>query len=147
MALNILFCADVPTVISLTHVSIWTDELGTLWIAILAAAAAAVCMCVCVCACLCVCVCRFIDGTVDCDSYVFWHWWNIDIFVYFSHNFVTIPPLCWIIAGHLHHVKVLGILCTFVGIVQPQPVCTGCVPVFLFSILWCIFDVSTMSTI
>ena len=54
------------------------------------------------------CVCRLIEGSVDCDSYVFWHWWNIDIFVYFSHHFITIPPLCWITAGHLHQVKVLG---------------------------------------
>ena len=64
-------------------------------------------------------LCRFIDGTVDCDSYVFWHWWNIDIFVYFSHKFVTVPPLCWISAGHLHQVKVLGIVCRSLRIIEP----------------------------
>ncbi|KAG8085234.1 hypothetical protein GUJ93_ZPchr0010g9281 [Zizania palustris] len=34
-----------------------------------------------------------------------WHWHLIDVFVYFSHYLVTLPP-CWINAGHLHGVKV-----------------------------------------
>ena len=36
----------------------------------------------------------------------------IDIFVYFSHHFVTIPPPCWSNAAHTHGVPVLGTLIT-----------------------------------
>jgi mannosyl-glycoprotein endo-beta-N-acetylglucosaminidase len=55
---------------------------------------------------------RFIQGTVECNSYTFWNWWLIDSFVYFSHEFVTIPPPCWIDAGHRHGVAVLGTFIT-----------------------------------
>jgi len=36
----------------------------------------------------------------------------VDVFVYFSHHFVTVPPLGWIRQGHLHDVPVLGTLIT-----------------------------------
>ena len=45
---------------------------------------------------------KFTDGcegdTVD-TGYHFRHWANIDYFVYFSHNFVTLPPVGWIAAA------------------------------------------------
>lgn len=40
--------------------------------------------------------------------FIFFHWWYIDIFVYFSHNFITIPPVGWINQAHMHGVIVLG---------------------------------------
>ncbi|CAK5106010.1 unnamed protein product [Meloidogyne enterolobii] len=40
--------------------------------------------------------------------YSFFHWWYIDIFVYFSHHFVTVPPDVWILAAHQHGVLILG---------------------------------------
>ncbi|CAH0563881.1 unnamed protein product [Brassicogethes aeneus] len=46
------------------------------------------------------------------NSYTFYNWTQIDIFVYFSHHFITIPPVCWINAAHKHGVKVLGTLIT-----------------------------------
>lgn len=55
---------------------------------------------------------RFIQGVANSDCYRFNHWWSIDTFIYFSHHFVTLPPPCWIDAGHRHGVKVLGTLIT-----------------------------------
>eukprot|EP00884_Botryococcus_braunii_P001998 jgi/Botrbrau1/1179/Bobra.0162s0062.1 len=48
----------------------------------------------------------------NADPYVFRHWNLIDIFVYFSHHLVTIPPSGWVDAGHRHGVPVLGTLIT-----------------------------------
>lgn len=55
---------------------------------------------------------RFYSGTCNDDSYRFYHWSGVDMFVYFSHNLVTIPPACWVTAAHLHGVKVLGTFIT-----------------------------------
>ena len=54
---------------------------------------------------------RFIDGC-DQDGYHFRHWSNIDIFVYFSHHFLTIPPPGWVSAARTHGVAVLGTIIT-----------------------------------
>ena len=54
---------------------------------------------------------RFLDG-VNEDGYIFRHWSNIDIFVYFSHHFLTIPPPGWISAARVHGVQVLGTIIT-----------------------------------
>ncbi|XP_023324291.1 cytosolic endo-beta-N-acetylglucosaminidase isoform X2 [Eurytemora carolleeae] len=54
---------------------------------------------------------RFIQP-VNKDSYSFLHWSGVDIFVYFSHNFITIPPPGWIRAAQLHGVAVLGTIIT-----------------------------------
>ncbi|XP_067005805.2 cytosolic endo-beta-N-acetylglucosaminidase isoform X2 [Anabrus simplex] len=54
----------------------------------------------------------FVVGSPKCKEYRFFHWGCIDIFVYFSHHLVTIPPPTWINAGHLHGVRVLGTLIT-----------------------------------
>ena len=53
-------------------------------------------------------VCRFIQGVRHADAYRFYHWANIDTFIYFSHYLVTIPPPCWINAAHKHGIPVLG---------------------------------------
>ena len=45
---------------------------------------------------------RFIDGVEGGNAdtgYHFDHWASIDYFCYFSHNFVTIPPIGWIAAA------------------------------------------------
>ncbi|CAK5103376.1 unnamed protein product [Meloidogyne enterolobii] len=66
-------------------------------------------------------VCHDHRGGITCTSlpnkdkerqipiYSFFHWWYIDIFVYFSHHFVTVPPDVWILAAHQHVVLILGI--------------------------------------
>ncbi|XP_062231133.1 cytosolic endo-beta-N-acetylglucosaminidase 1-like isoform X3 [Phragmites australis] len=45
-------------------------------------------------------------------AYALWHWHLVDVFVYFSHCLVTLPPPCWTNAAHLHGVKVLGTFIT-----------------------------------
>ncbi|KAK6135751.1 hypothetical protein DH2020_030531 [Rehmannia glutinosa] len=51
---------------------------------------------------------RFVQGGKNADAYAIWHWYLIDVFVYFSHSLVALPPPCWINTAHRHGVKVLG---------------------------------------
>ncbi|CAH2106840.1 unnamed protein product [Euphydryas editha] len=53
-----------------------------------------------------------IDGTGDYSAYTFSNWGVIDIFCYFSHHFITIPPLGWINVGHAHGTQVIGTVIT-----------------------------------
>ncbi|NWI54826.1 ENASE acetylglucosaminidase, partial [Calyptomena viridis] len=55
---------------------------------------------------------RFIQGSATRNPYVFYHWRYIDIFVYFSHHNVTIPPVVWTNAAHRNGVPVLGTFIT-----------------------------------
>ncbi|XP_033500635.1 cytosolic endo-beta-N-acetylglucosaminidase isoform X1 [Epinephelus lanceolatus] len=55
---------------------------------------------------------RFVQGTNAEAPYAFYHWQYIDIFNYFTHNLVTIPPAVWTNAAHKHGVIVLGTLIT-----------------------------------
>ncbi|KAD7480230.1 hypothetical protein E3N88_03366 [Mikania micrantha] len=51
---------------------------------------------------------KWIQGGSNADAYAIWHWYLMDVFIYFSHNLVTLPPPCWVNAAHKHGVKVLG---------------------------------------
>uniref|UniRef100_A0A452UER6 Endo-beta-N-acetylglucosaminidase n=1 Tax=Ursus maritimus TaxID=29073 RepID=A0A452UER6_URSMA len=51
---------------------------------------------------------KFIQGSTARSPYCFYHWQSIDVFVYFSHHTVTIPPVGWTNAAHRHGVCVLG---------------------------------------
>ncbi|KAL3652262.1 hypothetical protein CASFOL_001943 [Castilleja foliolosa] len=51
---------------------------------------------------------KLVQGGGYADAYAIWHWYLMDVFVYFSHYLVTLPPPCWINAAHAHGVKVLG---------------------------------------
>ncbi|CAG05942.1 unnamed protein product, partial [Tetraodon nigroviridis] len=55
---------------------------------------------------------RFTQGTYSEAPYAFYHWQYIDIFNYFTHNMVTIPPAVWTNAAHRHGVLVLGTFIT-----------------------------------
>nr|XP_046270257.1 cytosolic endo-beta-N-acetylglucosaminidase isoform X2 [Scatophagus argus] len=55
---------------------------------------------------------RFIQGTAAEAPYAFYHWQYIDIFNYFTHNLVTIPPAVWTNGAHKHGVVVLGTFIT-----------------------------------
>ncbi|KAI3799929.1 hypothetical protein L1987_35235 [Smallanthus sonchifolius] len=51
---------------------------------------------------------KWIQGGSNADGYAIWHWYLMDVFIYFSHSLVTLPPPCWVNAAHKHGVKVLG---------------------------------------
>lgn len=56
-----------------------------------------------------------LDGCVVTEltaPFILFHWWYVDIFVYFSHNFITIPPVGWINQAHKHGVPILGTVIT-----------------------------------
>ncbi|XP_026180466.1 cytosolic endo-beta-N-acetylglucosaminidase [Mastacembelus armatus] len=55
---------------------------------------------------------RFVQGTSAEAPYAFYHWQYIDIFNYFTHNLVTIPPAVWTNAAHKHGVPVIGTFIT-----------------------------------
>ena len=49
---------------------------------------------------------KWVQGGGNSGAYAIWHWYLIDVFVYFSHNLVTLPPPCWTNTAHRHGVKV-----------------------------------------
>uniref|UniRef100_A0A915JJB3 Mannosyl-glycoprotein endo-beta-N-acetylglucosaminidase n=1 Tax=Romanomermis culicivorax TaxID=13658 RepID=A0A915JJB3_ROMCU len=55
---------------------------------------------------------KFCGGCPSEDPYYLTAWPYIDIFVYFSHNLVTIPTVGWTNCAHLHNVSVLGTFIT-----------------------------------
>ncbi|XP_039038812.1 cytosolic endo-beta-N-acetylglucosaminidase 1-like [Hibiscus syriacus] len=55
---------------------------------------------------------KWVQGGDNADAYAIWHWFLMDVFVYFSHYLVTLPPPCWTNAAHRHGVKVLGTFIT-----------------------------------
>lgn len=55
---------------------------------------------------------KWVQGGTNSDAYAIWHWYLMDVFVYFSHNLVTLPPPGWVNAAHKHGVKVLGTFLT-----------------------------------
>ncbi|CAK8690478.1 unnamed protein product [Clavelina lepadiformis] len=57
---------------------------------------------------------RFVQGVNGqaATGYNMRYWSNVDIFVYFSHHFVTIPPVGWINAAHKNGVTILGTFIT-----------------------------------
>ncbi|XP_077590987.1 cytosolic endo-beta-N-acetylglucosaminidase isoform X2 [Stigmatopora nigra] len=55
---------------------------------------------------------RFLQGTASEAPYAFYHWQYIDVFNYFTHNLVSIPPAVWTNAAHKHGVIVLGTFIT-----------------------------------
>ncbi|KAM7491886.1 hypothetical protein LguiA_034807 [Lonicera macranthoides] len=55
---------------------------------------------------------KWVQGGSNADAYGIWHWYLIDVFVYFSHSLVALPPPCWTNTAHKHGVKVLGTFIT-----------------------------------
>ncbi|XAR71899.1 Mannosyl-glycoprotein endo-beta-N-acetylglucosaminidase [Bertholletia excelsa] len=51
---------------------------------------------------------KWVQGGGNAEAYAIWHWYLIDVFVYFSHNLVTLPPPCWTNTAHKHGIRVLG---------------------------------------
>ncbi|KAM5556757.1 cytosolic endo-beta-N-acetylglucosaminidase 1 [Rosa sericea] len=55
---------------------------------------------------------KWIQGGTNPNAYSIWHWYLIDVFIYFSHSLVALPPPCWTNTAHKHGVKVLGTFIT-----------------------------------
>eukprot|EP00668_Euglena_longa_P014756 GGOE01018775.1.p1 GENE.GGOE01018775.1~~GGOE01018775.1.p1 ORF type:complete len:728 (-),score=136.24 GGOE01018775.1:200-2383(-) len=55
---------------------------------------------------------RYPQGGTTENVYTFDHWDLCDVFVYFSHHRVTIPPASWVNAAHRHGVPILGTFIT-----------------------------------
>lgn len=49
---------------------------------------------------------KWVQGGTHSDAYAIWHWYLMDVFVYFSHSLVTLPPPSWVNTAHKHGVKV-----------------------------------------
>ncbi len=47
-------------------------------------------------------------GSVAAAAYRPLFWADMDVFVYFSHGFVTLPPRGWVHAAHTNGVPILG---------------------------------------
>jgi len=55
---------------------------------------------------------KYPQGANTTTDYHFYHWHLIESFVYFSHNFITIPPSTWTNAAHANGVLSLGTIIT-----------------------------------
>ncbi|KAL2623550.1 hypothetical protein R1flu_003755 [Riccia fluitans] len=55
---------------------------------------------------------QWVQGSGNGDAFTLINWRLLDIFVYFSHNLVTLPPPGWVNAAHKHGVQVLGTFIT-----------------------------------
>ncbi|KAK7385790.1 hypothetical protein VNO78_31651 [Psophocarpus tetragonolobus] len=55
---------------------------------------------------------KWVQGGTNAEAYAIWHWHLLDVFVYFSHYLVTLPPPSWTNTAHRHGVKVLGTFIT-----------------------------------
>ena len=51
-------------------------------------------------------------GSAEFHAYAFRFWKYIDIFLYFSHARIALPPVAWIQAAHTNGVKILANFCT-----------------------------------
>ena len=51
---------------------------------------------------------RFVQGVANQNFFTLKHWSNIDTFVYFSHDLVTVPPVSWVNSCHRNGVACLG---------------------------------------
>lgn len=77
---------------------------------------------------------RFVQGNLSTDDkwYYLAYWDVVDTFVYFSHHFITIPPVGWINSAHANGVAVLGTFITedFSGFSK------RCEAIFSYDYLW-----------
>ncbi|KAL9680649.1 hypothetical protein QQ045_018534 [Rhodiola kirilowii] len=49
---------------------------------------------------------KWVQSGDNGDAYAIWHWYLIDVFVYFSHSLVSLPPPGWVNTAHRHGVKI-----------------------------------------
>ena len=55
---------------------------------------------------------KYPQGVGTTEDYHFYHWHLIEAFMYFTHNFITIPPTTWTNAAHANGVLSMGTIIT-----------------------------------
>jgi hypothetical protein len=50
----------------------------------------------------------WVQGCSKPDAFRLWRWERVDVFCYFSHHLVTIPPPAWLAAARTHDAQVRG---------------------------------------
>lgn len=51
---------------------------------------------------------KFDQGSNSFDGFNFWFWQKIDLFVYFSHRLISVPPFVWRVAAHRNDCPILA---------------------------------------
>ncbi|GAB1598562.1 cytosolic endo-beta-N-acetylglucosaminidase-like [Argonauta hians] len=55
---------------------------------------------------------KYLQSIKKKNGYRFFSWQYVDMFIYFSHHFVTIPPAGWVSSAHYNGVLILGTVIT-----------------------------------
>lgn len=55
---------------------------------------------------------KYYQGSNEANAFEFFHWQYVDMFIYFSHHLVSVPPETWINAAHENRCRCLATFIT-----------------------------------